>query len=456
MIFLGINVLTEKINPNDIDLTKEQLYSLTEESKEKIAALPETDKFQVYLFDYDEANAIVDMADQYAKVNPNITVEVINSTERADLVSKYEAQSGMVVIVAGEKNKTFSYYDFYSYDYNSGKELNVIEERLTNGLIALSSKGKITPVYVLTGHNERSITQDLSILKMYLELENYELKELDLLTAQNVPEDCKNLIIASPEKDFTDYEANAIKAYIERGGNILWLSNPLSIEGEAPCIKSILDLFGVTIRQDGLVMEQDTSRMVMGRPDVILTTVEPSSLTQNIGQVLLFDSGKIDFVGDEELEKLSVKKTNLLTSSEKSFFRTNLALGANSSPSETNGEKEESSVLGALLEKSVQNGEKTANLAIFANSIFLEDEPVMTGTATYAAVGFYNNRDLAINTIAYLSEVEEGMTIRKEIEMTSYTATETQDRIVKIIIFTVPVLIIVIGIVVWQLRRRKK
>ena len=32
-IFIGINILVEKLNPKDIDLTKEKLYTLTEESK---------------------------------------------------------------------------------------------------------------------------------------------------------------------------------------------------------------------------------------------------------------------------------------------------------------------------------------------------------------------------------------------------------------------------------------
>lgn len=61
-----------------------------------------------------------------------------------------------------------------------------------------------------------------------------------------------------------------------------------------------------------------------------------------------------------------------------------------------------------------------------------------------------------MNSVSYVSEKEDAITIRKNVEITNYTATETQDIVVKTIIFGVPVLIVLIGIVVWQLRRRKK
>ena len=41
-------------------------------------------------------------------------------------------------------------------------------------------------------------------------------------------------------------------------------------------------------------------------------------------------------------------------------------------------------------------------------------------------------------------------------ETVTYTATDKQDTIIKCIIFAVPVLIIIAGIIVWQVRRRKK
>ena len=73
-----------------------------------------------------------------------------------------------------------------------------------------------------------------------------------------------------------------------------------------------------------------------------------------------------------------------------------------------------------------------------------------------AAIQLGYNKDLVLNSIAYLSDREEDITTRKSTGTVTYTATEEQDTIIRTIIFTVPALIIIAGIVVWQVRRRKK
>ena len=140
-IFVGINIGVNAWDPQDIDLTKEGLYSLTDESKQRIAELPEGDKFTIYLFDYEEEAAISDLVKQYTKVNENISVEFIKLDERPDLAQKYNVEQGYgtIVIEKGEKSKTFDSYDFSNYDYNTGKSTDITEQRFTNSLIALSS-----------------------------------------------------------------------------------------------------------------------------------------------------------------------------------------------------------------------------------------------------------------------------------------------------------------------------
>lgn len=69
----------------------------------------------------------------------------------------------------------------------------------------------------------------------------------------------------------------------------------------------------------------------------------------------------------------------------------------------------------------------------------------------------YDNKDLALNAIAYLTDNDEGITIRKDYNnVSSFTATDAQKSLIMKIVFAVPILIIIIGIIVWQVRRRKK
>ena len=71
-------------------------------------------------------------------------------------------------------------------------------------------------------------------------------------------------------------------------------------------------------------------------------------------------------------------------------------------------------------------------------------------------IAYRQNKDLVLNSIAYLSDREEDITVRKSIGTVTYTATEQEHRIILAIITAVPVLIIIIGIIVWIVRRRKK
>lgn len=466
-IFIGINIGLQKWDPKDIDLTKEQIYSLTDASREKISSLPEQDKMEIYMFGYSETSSIVDFIKEYGRINKNIKVELVDANDRKDLVSKYNIMTddGMqtVLIVAGEKSKTYitvpsssysaGYSDFYTYDYTTEETTDITEERMTNGIIALSSVGESTPVYMLSGHGEYTAAREMALVQSYLTLENYEIKDLDLLSEQKVPDDCTSLVIASPEKDCTDFEASAIKEYISRGGNILWLSDPLSAKEEIPNFKSILDIYGVNVRQDGVIFERDTSRMVMGGADMVIPTIiGGNEIVEGLSRVLLIDTGKLEF--KENLDELNVIKTDLLMTSESSFFRTNLQ---ETSLTPVEGEKQEASIVAAVLEKS--NGddeEKKSKLVVFANNLFATNSVIPSGNTQVPAIAFYQNKDLALNSIQKISKEKEEMAIRKTVSYTSYTATETQDMIIKIIIFGLPIIIILVGIVVWILRRRKK
>ena len=84
------------------------------------------------------------------------------------------------------------------------------------------------------------------------------------------------------------------------------------------------------------------------------------------------------------------------------------------------------------------------------------DMPVQINGYTMYTVSLYNNEDMLLNSVSYLNEREDTITIRKTSEEVTYTVTEQQNIIIMTIIFAVPVLLIIIGIVVWQVRRRKK
>ena len=96
-----------------------------------------------------------------------------------------------------------------------------------------------------------------------------------------------------------------------------------------------------------------------------------------------------------------------------------------------------------------------SKLVIYGENYFISDYQ-LSQNSQYGAIQLAYNRDLVLNSIAYLTDREEDITARKDTGTVTYTATEQQDTIIRVIIFAVPALIIVVGIIVWQVRRRKK
>jgi len=126
------------------------------------------------------------------------------------------------------------------------------------------------------------------------------------------------------------------------------------------------------------------------------------------------------------------------------------------SVSKTNSDEDASnSIIAAIATKTIEEG-KTSKLIIYANELFAMDMPVQINGYTILTVDLYNNKDLILNSIAYLNEKENAITIRKNIEAVNYTVTEQQNTIIMAIIFALPILIIIAGIIIWQIRRRKK
>ena len=81
---------------------------------------------------------------------------------------------------------------------------------------------------------------------------------------------------------------------------------------------------------------------------------------------------------------------------------------------------------------------------------------IKSGNTQLKLINLYDNKDLILNSIAYLTDRGDTIRIRKDTGYVTYTATQKQDNIVRLIIFVVPLIIIIFGIVIWQIRRRKK
>lgn len=460
-IFIAINVIMQKLELTPLDFTQEKLYTLTEESKEKVKNIDKD--VNIYFVGSTDDDSNLDLAKQYKKANERIVAEAVDANNRPDLVNKYGIESGTqgIIVECGEKSKVLSTSDLVTYDTSTYETISIAEEKLTSSIISVTSE-KVPKVYFLEGYSEFSLSQNMNYLNMYLENEINEIATLNLLTTGKVPDDCDTLVITTPNQDFNEIATNAIMDYIQLGKNILWMNSAVTSQKDMPNVNKVLAMYGVKPFEVGIIRETDANKMVTNSPDLILPDIEYATITEdlyNTTGVIFINATKIN-IDTDKLEELKVEETDLLLASESSYFRTNFNIQSdNAIENETKG----TFVVGAELEKTIkeaneESGESavTSKLVIYGENYFVSDYP-LSQTSQYAAIQLASyNKDLILNSIAYLVDREEDITARKNTGTVTYTATEAQDTIIRVIIFAVPIIIIIVGIVVWQIRRRKK
>lgn len=459
---VGLNIFLEKQNITDIDLTKERLHSLSDESKEKIKNIKHFTTITLYgMSDYSD---VLDYIQQYKKESNLIAYEELQDvTTRPDLQEKYdlgESITGKVIIVeANGREKIISASSLYSYDYESNSSLNVTEQMLTNAILDVNLENH-PQIYFVTNHAQNA--NYLEAAKENLRNEANEVEDLDLLVEGKIPENCNVLVLSAVKEDYTEHERDMIIEYINNGGNIMILEDANVYNAELPNLQAILDLYGASIGQE-IIFEENTSKMLAGYPNFIIPNVNTESdITKYIsadGKVAVLGSGYIKYKSSEELEKLGITKVDLITATETSFKRSDIESQIGT---KTEGDEDASGVaISSLLTKKISE-EKTSKLILYANSVFLTDYTVPINTSSDSssqiiAINLYNNKVFLLNSISYLTNRSDNIVARKDLGLAvTYTTTERQKDIIEVIIIAIPTAITLTGIAVWQVRRRKK
>jgi ABC-2 type transport system permease protein len=461
LIFIAINMWTQSLNLNPIDLSQDKLYTLTDESQEKVKNIQKD--VNIYFVEYEEGDSNFDLAKQYTNANEKIKVEIVNASSRPDLASKYGLETGNqgIIVECGDKYKVLTSSDLVTYDTSTYETISIAEQKLTSAIKSVTSD-VIPKVYFLEGYSEFSLSSNMQYLNIYLANEVNEIKTLDLLSSGKVPDDCDTLVITTPSKDFDEIATNAIINYINSGKNILWLNAALTKQTDMPNVAKILAMYGVKPFEKGVIRETDSSKMISGSADLIKPEIEYSTITKDIYNttgLIFLNATKINLVDETALEELKVSKTELLHASDASYFRTDFTIQTNSI---ADNEEKGKFLIGAELSKTISSAneetgekEKMSKLVIYGENYFITDYQMNSSYST-GIIQLAYNKDLVLNSMSYLVNRQEDITARKNTGTVTYTATEQQDIIIRVVIFAVPILIIIAGIIVWIIRRRKK
>lgn len=449
-IYIGGTKILDIVSIPDIDATTDKLYSLSDETKNRIKDIEQDVK--ITLINYGNNDATKNMMEQYKATNKKITLEYIDDiTARIDIQQKYSIeQTDTLIIVSSDKEEVqLNSYDLMSYDYSTYKQVDLTEEAVTNAIINVTATTK-PKIYYINNHIMYAFDKYYEEVKNVLEGDANKVEGVNLLTTGSVPEDCDTLIITTLKEDISEIERDYIINYINNGGKLLLMCGPNILKADLSNFNSILELYGIKI-EEGILFEGDANKMLSGFPDIMIEDVKNGSLTKNKElnlNAFLVDACSIILEEDEDkINELGVTYEKLINTSETAFVRNDLYI---TSASRTSKDSEAGTYNAGVLATKQINEEKSSQLILYSADMFsqiqLQNYILSAG----------NNKDIIANSIAYLNKKENTITIRKNYDYTKYSVSQNQHNIIVIIIFATPIAIIMAGIIIWRVRKRKK
>ncbi|UHD18665.1 GldG family protein [Thiocapsa bogorovii] len=160
-------------------------------------------------------------------------------------------------------------------DYRGRREtLSEISERAISAAIARLGSSRIPWVAVVEGHGERAIQgeggADLGRLGRELTERGFLARPLDLGRVDEVPINTRILVLSTPRIPLFPGVIERLVAYLNRGGNLLWLLDPGPLNGLEP----LAEYLGLTILP-GTVVDADAAALGVATPAVAVIAEYP-------------------------------------------------------------------------------------------------------------------------------------------------------------------------------------
>jgi len=446
-VLVLVNFLAERHHKR-FDLTESKEFSLSEQTVKVLESLPREVSVTSFFPEGEPAKQkFDDLTAEYKYHSRKLNVRNIDPFTHPGDAKRYNiTEPGAIVLESGK---------------NEGRVNTGDEESLTNALIKVT-KDREKVVYFAMGHGERDLAagekSGLSLLKGELEKQHYTVKPL--MMSQGIPDDASVLVIAGPQKAFLDAETRMVGDYLRKGGHLLYLQDPESDPGLGP----VLAEYGVAVRND--VVVDKVSRLFGG--DYLLPLVPPDGYdeTHPITKTFrlqtfypLASSIEIKSALPEGVTATKLAQTSPLSwaqpdNGELKTGRIALREGTGTKGPVTIAAAVSRKIEGPVKPAAVAGSGKEAEAKPAA-----ETRLVIFGDSDFLTNGYFNatgDGDLALNSIAWLAEQEELVSIRPKSSQPSLVILSSQQ--VWYYFFTIvaaaPIGITVLGVAIWW--RRKK
>ena len=453
-ILIGVNYLVSR-HPLKKDLTRNQRYSLSDQTKKVVQGLK--DDVRIVYFQRAsemEGSAGVDRVKDYAGLSPHVKAEFVDPIARPTRANELDVKGPWpsIVIERGGKRERVN---------------NDSEQDLTNAFIKVTREGKKTVCFA-QGEGEKDIDDadesGLSGIKTALGRDLYETRKVVLAREQTMPADCSVLVVAGPQNDLLPPTTEMIRTWVKGGGKAMLLADP-ELKTKTPNYDALIKDFNIEAGMD-VVVDVSGFGQIFGTGELTPIAVDYPyhEITRGFRVMTAFHQARRMQAGTGTME--GVFAQDLVKTSPASWAETDLALKAPVQFDEGKDKKGPISLAAvatvtvtpspspspspsvspsASPSPDVAAPKREGRVAAFGDSDF----------ASNTLVSFQGNRDLFLNTVAWLAQDADLISIRpKEPDDQRLVLTRNQQQnLLVLALLLIPGVFIVMGIRQWWSRR---
>jgi len=235
---------------NSLSPTSQELLTRLQEPLHITSFAPESPELR---------RRISDIIERYRRYRTDILFSFVNPDRQPELVRQ------LGIKVMGELRLEYQ---------GRAENLSTINEEALSNTIQQLMQGAERWIGIIEGHGERRAdgraNHDIGGFGDELQRKGYQLRQLNLSTMAEIPQNLSLLIIASPQVDYLPQEVTSIQRYLESGGNLLWLLEPGSLHG----LDRLQKMLGLHILP-GTIVDANSASMQLRDPTMALVTRYP-------------------------------------------------------------------------------------------------------------------------------------------------------------------------------------
>src|SRR5437660_7966016 len=377
----------------------------------------------------DEERLATDLLETYRTQSPKIRYHALDPDQHPAQAKEFGVnQYGTLVVTTANGRQA--------------RGTALTESEVTGSLLrALREHGQ--SVYFLEGHGEHELTdsgkEGYFQLRAILEQEGYTPKSARLLNGEPIPADAASVVVAGPKRSLQLAEVESIKQYLDRGGRLAVLADPLIDTGLEP----LLVHWGITLGP-GVVVDQEGRTFGGSYTLPLVTTYSVHQIVRELKLPTLFPEARPLLLN---VNTPTAGLNALAQTSGQSWAELDVAVRP--PQYDPNREKRGPFVLAvaAAPRNMLSDVKGSPRMVVVGDSDFLSN----------VYFNFSGNRDLFLNMLNWLMQGLDSYTIRPQpVNVSPIILSEHQARVLFVVpVVAVPLLITCAGWGIWRYRRMR-